>query len=70
MEQQFIATMAKAAELIGADTIAITPPAPGFGWSVRVATEEQRDLLALALTRAGLAGRPVSRNGRHYIFEA
>lgn len=70
MEQQFILKMAQAAQMIGADTIEITPPAVGFGWSVRVATEEQRDLLALALNRSGMNGRSVSRNGRHYIFEA
>ncbi len=69
LEQQFIAVMAKAAQLIEADPLVITPPAPGLGWAVQVATEEQRDLLALALQRSGMLNRAVSRHGRHYIFE-
>lgn len=70
MEQQFISTMAKAADLIGVKALEITPPSARMGWAVRTATEEQRDLLALALANSGLKNKTASRRGRHYIFEA
>lgn len=69
MNDQFIATMAAAAKMIGAEAVKITPPAPGYGWSVQVASEDDRNMLALALERSGMKCRTASRYGRHYIFE-
>jgi len=69
MSNHFMAAVIDAAERLGLDSMVITPPGPGFGWSVKLASEGQHVALSDALRADGVACGAFAFYGRFYIME-